>query len=212
MNSEIVLRKLELADLPQVAQVHINSFPDSALTKLGAPIVERYYLWQLTGPHEKVWATGAFVAGDCAGFSFGGIFNGSTGGFVRQNKAFLIKETLRQPQLLFNRSFLQRVQMGIKSLRRLSRKKSASTNEVRLPQISSFGILSIGVSERYQKLGIGKLLMLDAEKEAVRCGYKQMDLSVHPTNEKAVGFYEKQNWQRFPSNDFWKGVMIKPLK
>lgn len=212
MNPEIILKKIEPDDLPKIARVHINSFPDSALTRLGTTIVERYYLWQLTGPHKKVQATGAFINDDCAGFSFSGIFNGSTGGFVLQNKNFLVKEVLLHPQLLFNRSFLKRIKMGVKSLRRFKKVTSATALKTEeMPRKLSYGILSIAVSNDFQKLGIGKLLMLDAEQEAVRCGYEEINLSVHPANKNAVRFYENQNWRKTPANELWRGVMVKPL-
>ena len=211
MDPEVILKNLELEDLPLIARVHIDSFPDSALTKLGPAIVELYYLWQLTGPHEKVQATGAFVAGDCAGFSFSGIFNGSTSGFIHQNKAFLIKAVLRHPQLLLNPLFLKRLSEGVRLLARFGKKKPASIGSEPRPALN-YGILSIAVSPQFQKLGIGQLLMLDAENEALKYGCREICLTVHPGNKKAVRFYERQDWQKFGPNDLWSGAMTKTLK
>lgn len=212
MKPEIVLRKLEIEDLPQIAAVHIDSFPESALTKLGAAIVERYYLWQLTGPHEKVHAVGAFAPGECAGFSFSGKFSGSTSGFIRRNKSFLVKEVLLHPRLLLNPLFRNRLTEGVKLLGRLAKKKNNAAEKSEPPQISDYGILSIAVSGNFQKAGIGQMLMRDAENEAVRYGYREICLTVHPDNVKAVRFYEKLDWQKFPSDEFWHGAMIKLLK
>ena len=104
MSPEVILRPIKVDDLPLIARVHIDSFPESALTRLGPAVVERYYHWQLTGPHKKVWATGAFVADKCAGFSFCGVFNGSTSGFVNEHKVCLIRSVLVRPQLLFEQT------------------------------------------------------------------------------------------------------------
>ena len=211
MKREVVLKKLQPEDLPHVAGVHINSFPESALTKLGAPIVRRYYLWQLTGSHRKVRAIGAFVGDDCAGFSFSGIFNGSTSGFIQQNKRFLVKEVLLRPWLLFNPLFMKRLGEGVKLLRRSSGKQQPKSAVAGQSPMTDYGILSIAVAEKYQKSGIGQMLMLDAEKEARNYGYRQICLTVHPENRKAVRFYEKQNWQKFYQSDSWNGAMIKNL-
>jgi GNAT superfamily N-acetyltransferase len=211
MNPEVILKHLEVKDLPLIAQVHIDSFPDSALTKLGPAVVELYYLWQLTGPHEKVHATGAFVAGDCAGFSFGGIFNGSTSGFIHQYKVFLIKAVLRRPQLMLNPLFRKRLSEGVRLLARFGKTKSASIG-AETPPTLNYGILSIAVSPQFQKLGIGQLLMLDAEDEALKYGCREICLTVHPGNIKAVRFYESQNWRRFAPSNLWNGAMIKTLK
>ena len=213
MDDEIVLRSLKPEDLPTVARVHMNSFPESALTRLGSSIVERYYLWQLTGPHEKVRATGAFIGGECAGFSFSGVFSGSTSGFIRRNSAFLIGEVLRRPRLLFNKLYLKRLAEGVRllfrSFKKTGKKKTISTANAEKPVV--YGILSIAVAENFQKSGIGRLLMQDAEEEAIRCGQRRICLTVHPENEKAVRFYEKQNWQKDVRNGRWNGAMIKIL-
>lgn len=212
MNNEITLRELEPADLPQVVRVHLDSFPDSALTKLGAEVVRLYYLWQLTGPHEKVRATGAFAGKDCVGFSFSGIFNGSTSGFIHQNKSALIVNSLMRPWLIFNPLFFKRLREGVKLLRRFAIKKNVSSESNKKPKKKFYGILSIAVAGNCQKAGIGQMLMRDAEQEAVKYGYESICLTVHPDNVKAVKFYEKQNWQRFREADLWDGAMIKLLK
>lgn len=50
----VLPRPLSAPDLGQAVQIHRAAFPDSALTKLGAEAVCRYYLWLLTGPHDAV--------------------------------------------------------------------------------------------------------------------------------------------------------------
>jgi ribosomal protein S18 acetylase RimI-like enzyme len=211
MKPEVVLRALDKDDLPQVALVHIDAFPNSALSRLGREVVEQYYVWQLTGPHEKVRATGAFVVDDCAGFSFSGIFNASTSGFIQNNRALLISSVLRHPGLFLDRPFLERMKAGLRLLVGFAKRKPRTErNEVLV--MPNYGILSIAVSPRFQKLGIGQMLMLDAEDEAVRYGRRKICLTVHPANKKAVRFYEKQDWQRFVTNDLWNGAMTKNLK
>ena len=211
MKSEVVLRALEKKDLRQVALVHIGAFPDSALTKLGPNVVEQFYLWQLTGPHKKVRATGAFVTDECAGFSFSGIFNGSTSGFLRQNRMLLIRGVLKHPTLLLDSLFLKRLKEGVKLLSRFARERPVSEVPVARTNLN-YGILSIAVSPHFHKLGIGKSLMLDAEKEALNYGCREICLTVHPANMKAVRFYEGQNWQQLKTGDLWHGAMTKVLK
>lgn len=121
-SSKVILKKITKDNLVEVAQVHMDSFSESALTKLGSAIVQRYYLWQLTGPHKNVHAVGAFVDDKCAGFSFSGVFDGSTSGFLKQNKSFLIKQVLLRPWLIFNPLFFRRLIYGLQILRRFSKK------------------------------------------------------------------------------------------
>lgn len=215
MSLKITLRKIELYDLPQIACVHMSSFPASVLTRLGRKVVERYYHWQLTGPHPKIWAIGAYDGDSCAGFLFGGVFSDSTSGFVANNKILLSTEVLRRPRLLSQLGIYEKIRLGAKMIahhkhtQKTDRKQQEFTQAA--PKNSSFGVLAIGVSATSQKMGIGQQLMSHAENEAVRCGFEQMDLTVHPENLKAVSFYEKLNWERVFTNGKWDGVMIKKL-
>jgi ribosomal protein S18 acetylase RimI-like enzyme len=213
MDENIILRKLTTQDLGRVAAVHAESFPDSALTRLGTGVIEHYYRWQLTGPHRKVHAVGAFKGESCAGFLFGGDFSaGSLSGFLRINKNLLIKHVLLHPQNLFEPFFFSRLLTGIRILRR-SRNRAIGYD---LPESAnphkkchSFGIVAIAVAKDFQSLGIGRLLMEDAEREACQSGFSRMDLSVHPDNFRGIRFYEKLGWEKFPSGEMWRGVMIK---
>lgn len=74
--SSVLLQPLSASDLGQVIQIHLKSFPDSALTKLGSEAVRRYYLWLMTGPHDSV-NVGAFDGSNALiGFCFGASFVG----------------------------------------------------------------------------------------------------------------------------------------
>lgn len=212
MNSKINLRQAVPEDLPEMARVHVESFPDSALTKLGPKTVELYYRWQFTGPHEKVRATVAIVDDECAGFSFSGIFRGSTSGFVNRYKTHLVLAVLRRPQLLFNGLFFRRLIEGIRLISRLAKKRNATPKINKAERAPDYGILAIAVAPRFQKLGIGQRLMLDAEEEAVRYGSGEICLTVHPDNRKAVRFYERQNWKKSTTASLWNGAMIKTLE
>jgi GNAT superfamily N-acetyltransferase len=181
------------------------------LTKLGPEVVEKYYVWQLTGPHEKVRAAGAFVEGECAGFSFSGVFAGSTSGFIHKNRRLLAWAVLSHPSLLLSSQFLKRMSEGVRLLFRFV-KKRPTTEPIESVTAPNYGILSIAVLPRFQKLGVGRLLMLDAEEQAIRYGRREICLTVHPANEKAVRFYEKQNWQKLFVKDLWSGAMTKILK
>ena len=209
-DERVTLREITYQDLPAVVNVHLDSFPRSALSRLGPSIVERYYRWQLEGPHKKVLAVGAFLDGRCVGYSFSGDFNGSTSGFIRRNRNYLAGMILLRPWLLFNPLFLDRLRSGL-TLLTLSKRKKESVTQRAESKPRSYGILSIAVAPKFQKLGIGEVMMLDAEREAVGCNFPQMHLTVSPENEKAVRFYERLGWTRREENGNWRGSMVKSL-
>jgi ribosomal protein S18 acetylase RimI-like enzyme len=105
--------------------------------------------------------------------------------------------------------FLNRIFSGVRILKKFYKTgKKSGAHKTKEP---SFGILSIAVASDRQKLGIGQILMKDAENEACRCGYRQMHLTVSTENEKAIRFYEKLGWEKRLSDGAWKGSMTKTL-
>ena len=209
MSTKIVIRKIEAKDLRDVAMVHMLAFPESSLTMLGTEAVRRYYEWQLVGPHEVV-ALSARVNSELVGFCFGGIFRGAMSGFVRKNRNFLIGHVLVRPWLVRNPIFRDRLATGARVLKNHAKPK-ASAPRPPSHNLNHFGILAIAVHPQRQGLGIGKLLMAEAEDLARRQGFQEMDLTVNPGNRQAVEFYERLNWIRFSKDNVWKGQMKKSL-
>ncbi|HZW04012.1 MAG TPA: GNAT family N-acetyltransferase [Anaerolineaceae bacterium] len=209
MQNNVAVRPLQVSHLPVVAAIHMRAFPDSALSKLGAEAVRRYYEWQLTGPHD-VHAVGAFTGDRLAGFCFGGRFRGALVGFLRKNRAYLSFLVLRKPWLLFNPLFRERLAFGLRTYRRrFSGQQSAAVPVTGGP--APYGILSIAVDPLIQGKGIGRALMQDAEQVARRAGFTEMVLTVHHDNVQAIRFYEKLDWFKTPGNGAWKGEMRKEI-
>jgi ribosomal protein S18 acetylase RimI-like enzyme len=209
MSSNVMIREIQARDLPDVAAVHMLAFPESALTLLGTEAVRRYYEWQLVGPHDVV-ALSAMLDSELVGFCFGGIFRGAMSGFVRKNRKFLIGHVLAHPYLVRNPIFRNRLATGARVLKSHA-KPAAPAPGPSNRSLNHFGILAIAVHPQRQGLGIGKVLMAEAEAVARRQGFQEMDLTVNPTNLQAVEFYERLNWTRFSKDTVWKGQMKKSL-
>ena len=209
MQAHMLIRKIRAEDLPDVAAVHMLAFPESALTRLGVEAVRRYYEWQLLGPHE-VTALGAYVNAELVGFCFGGIFRGAMSGFVRKNRKFLIGRVLARPWLVTNPLFRSRLTAGARVLKGRAKPPTSAARHAS-PAPDHFGILAIAVHPERQGLGVGKMLMREAENVARRYGFREMDLTVSPGNRRAVEFYESLSWRRFSRDSVWKGEMRKSL-
>ena len=204
------IRPIIESDLTSVAHVHMLAFPSSGLTQLGIEAVRRYYLWQLTGPHDSL-CIGAFDGVKMAGFCFAGVFRGAETGFLQNNILFLIWHLVTHPTLLTRDIILDRVAYSVRAFRQLMRHNRKLAREGKLPT-RSFGILSIAVNPECQGAGIGRLLMQNAELTACKQGFGSMRLSVKPENHQAIIFYEKSGWQKIPAADgVWRGLMAKTL-
>lgn len=209
---------LSLKDLPEIVEVHLSAFPESALTQLGGETVRRYYEWQMNHA-ENALIIGAFLKNQMAGFCFAGRFFEATSGFLRRNVLFLFWQILSHPNLVQSELIRERTSFGIRVLKKKffnasaakkNKEKQASKSEsINLSE--SFGILSIAVSRKFQGCGIGQVLMQAIEAAARKRSFRQMHLSVHTDNLSAVRFYEKCGWQPILVESVWKGDMKKTL-
>ena len=198
--------------LDAVARVHVAAFPDSALSQLGLEVVRRYYEWQLTAPRNDSLLLGVIVDGELGGFCVGGVFRGKMSGYLRQHRTFLIWQLARRPWLLARGNFRDRIVAGLRIVKVLPSPK-ASVPLYQDSDPNSFGILSIAVDPRRQGLGLGRLLMDEAERLARQRGFGRMNLSVKVSNDRAIRFYEGLHWQRRIGADaIWNGEMIKWLR
>jgi ribosomal protein S18 acetylase RimI-like enzyme len=223
-------------DLPAVAAIHTGAFPDSALTALGVEAVRRYYAWQLSGPHEMFALgvdavqydnDGKIVNEQLIGYCFVGVFRGALSGFVGANRAYLARRVLMRPWLLANPLFRERLALGLRALSSPLRPvTAANTLEVAAAysvstriqdetnKSRSFGILSIAVTNVFQSMGAGALLMAKIEAIARQAGFESMDLTVHPSNTRGVRFYERLGWHKDigkVNEGIWQGRMHKVL-
>ena len=202
-----VIRSLEVSDLPSIVLVHCAAFAGSGLTLLGAEAVRRYYLWQLTGPHDAL-ALGAFRNDQLGGFCFGGLFRGAMTGFLRRNRMYLAARLLTRPWLMGNPIVRDRVRQAGLLLGSRPRPTSVAASHA---TTLSFGILSIAVDPTHRQHGIGRQLMQEMERHARARGFTRMNLSVEPANTGAVRFYERLGWAKVPAGEGWDGTMIRTL-
>ena len=203
----LILRKLDKGDLLQVSMIHKNAFPESALSQLGMEAIRRYYEWQLTGPHD-CHAIGVYKMEELLGYCFAGSFNGAMSGFLKNNQKYLGFRIVTHPWLLQNPLVLDRLRLA----KRVFRRSKVIANTHTQNTQPSFGVLSIAVNPSQQGLGVGKLLMDDIEAIALEKKFKELNLTVHTDNFRAVKFYESLGWRKV-MNSFgnWDGGMQKVL-
>ena len=213
--SIIDVRPLSEQDLPAVAQIHLQAFPNSAISRLGLEAARRYYEWQLTGPHQVV-ALGAFDGATVLGFCIGGIFRGALSGFLHKNRAYLGRRVLTHPWLFANPIFRDRFSSGLKILlrriRRLRPKALGKDDSVQRPKPTSFGILALASAPHSQHKGVGTALLQGMEEAAHRRGFRELHLTVHSENLRAIRFYERHHWQKVCADGQWNGRMTKSIE
>jgi ribosomal protein S18 acetylase RimI-like enzyme len=207
----MTLRTLSREDLPAVAAVHRAAFPRMVVSRIGAEAVRRYYESLLSGPYETA-GLGAFEEGRLAGFCFVGVRHWSEGVFVREHAAFIVWRLLASPRLWVDPVVLRRLEPGLRLLFTRPprmRETEAGNCETEPP---SYGIQLIAVEPGWQGAGVGRRLMEAGEAHARRRGSARIELSVEPSNVRAVGFYERLGWRKLAAGGEWNGLMEKSLR
>lgn len=210
------LRLMASADLPAVAEVHVAAFEGSLLSKLGAPIVQRYYAWQVSD-QNTAWAVVAVDGGEIVGFALGGEFSDSLHGFFYRNRLAILLAVLRRPRLLLDPLLWQRWSLMRRVLNRARRRSRSKRAALSLPAAGDavpvtatsarqarrrsrdvgkpFNILAIATHPERRGRGLGKYLMDAQERAALAWGKSRMVLTVNPGNDAAVAFYRSCGWQ-----------------
>ncbi|HQO20921.1 MAG TPA: GNAT family N-acetyltransferase [Acidobacteriota bacterium] len=210
-NGTNTIRLMTRDDLRGVSEAHISAFPDSLITRLGIAAVERYYLWQLEGPHSH-YPIVATIDERVVGFCVGGISRGSLRGYLKKNWMFLACRTVLNPGLFLNGRFFRRAGTVLKSLfGREKRPLGPACGETAGP--NSFGILAICVIPSVKGSGVAREIMEESESEARKRGFSRMHLTVASDNGRAIRFYEKLGYVIKESDNPTGGTyMEKELK
>jgi ribosomal protein S18 acetylase RimI-like enzyme len=204
-NDRILLRRLDKDDLDDVARVHRAAFPGTALTRLGDEAVRRYYLW-LMNDAEEMYGIGAFENGQLLGFLFGGIVEwDNMSQFLRQNRSLLLKGFIRQPWLIADPLFRNRIGRGIRALTRRSPQapRAIPVGGTKRP----FDAVSSAVLPTCQGKGIGRKLMREAENIARQNGFNVMTGWLETSNAQALHAWESIGWKKLVKNGRWNGVV-----
>jgi ribosomal protein S18 acetylase RimI-like enzyme len=207
--AQVSIRDAGEADLHLVAALHVQAFPTSVLGALGVEAVRRNYQWQLNGPHDLT-AIVAESDGKVTGFLFGGVFRGSTIGFIKREKWFLLRRVVTRPKILLRSVGWRRLALGLRLLVRRTGPAQAEAPDS-VPR-RSFGVLAIAVDPTLHGQGVGNCLMSEARRRAIERGFRAMHLSVHPSNAKALSFYRGLGWTELTEPDgTWIGRMTTSL-
>lgn len=200
------IQLLTSVDLDRITAIHTAAFPDSVLSKLGNKPVRRYYQWLLLGPHDAV-ALGVRHADEIAGFLIAGVFRNALKSFIRKNCIALVWGVVSHPSLLAKQNDRRRLVAGIRAM------IPCFMGEAKTPALptDAFGVLVLAMDPAYQRSGYGRLLMNACHEVAVARKFSVMRLTVHPTNDSAIRFYELLGWSKSLVDGEWKGVMFKSV-
>lgn len=188
---DISVRPMAHGDLRAVARIHRASFSGSRSTTLGTVFLRRMYRWFVDT--EEGIAVVALAGTELIGFAAGP----SQGGYGRRLFRFAFPQAvwgvLTHPWILVRgrtwylwRSYMKSFRPGA------GRPKAPAPAGPRKANVASIAVTPAGRGR-----GVGRLLLEEFEKEALRRGCEMITLAVEPDNETARNLYESCGWRLF---------------
>lgn len=201
------------AQLPEVADCHLASFPDSFGTKLGPGYTKKSLEWFLVGDNRFLLhlTEGNKIIGYCGGFQSKGLGDGSTSGMMQYAMREAAIGMIRKPWLFFHKELIRFYPL---ITRNIFRRISGSKMRIATPSGDNhsvhIGLVVIGVLPEYRGKGCFEMLMRHFEDECVHRKAAKMILSVKASNQRAIAAYKRSGWLISLSTD--KVIeMYKPL-
>lgn len=196
------IKKIEREDLPQVVNVHKDSFKGFFLTELGDHFLTVYY--DCVRKDKKGILVGLYDESQLCGFIAATTLSK---GF---NKQLIIKNFSRFSLIGLRLFFTQ-----IRSLVRLLKNFTKTSRQVQ-DEGEYAELLSIGVTAKKQGQGIGKKLLIQFENEMRLKGCSSLSLTTdYHENEKTIQFYKGlgystyYDFMAYPNRKMYR--MIKKL-
>lgn len=184
------VRAYEGADLRAVADLYQRAVPTSTLGRLGPDAVARFLDHQLRLDGVEGFVVGP--PGRPIGALVGGRFGRGTSEFVRAHAGFLALQVVRHPTVLAHAGAVVAVRVGAGSLLRPRR---GPERPDRVPA-GSYGVLVLAVDPDHQGRGLGRALLEAAEGSARTQGFRALHLTVNPTLDASLRFYQGQGLHR----------------
>lgn len=169
----------DLKDIDKLVEFHINNFENYYLTNLGRDLLKSYYAFFIKNNENKCYL---YLHNDdrIIGLAlFVSDFDIQINKFYKKHFYILIKNILKQVMLL-NRVVI------IGTFSRLSGVFIKHNKNYKLPKLT---LLSLATSSLYRGKGIGKKLIINAEKNLSDLGLDSYYLSVLKDNLTAINFY-----------------------
>lgn len=180
---EIRVRSVDVAEIKTVVEVHKSAFPNFFLTKMGDSFLEQYYKSVLNSRRGILFGcynNDEELLGFCAATDLSADFNKS----LIINNCFIFG--LVGLKLLFTHPI---------ALIHLVKNLTKESNDIE-DDGNYAELLSIGVTQESQGVGVGRTMLMALEMELRKRGVKCNSLTTdYYENDKACGFYHSMGYE-----------------
>ena len=193
------VEKSSIQKLPEIADCHMNCFPQSLSTKLGKKYVQKSLEWFLVNPNRFLFHINfnGKVIGYCGGFVPVKVGDGSSSGMLQHGFKQAVNGLLKNPLLLFHQEVKPYYPFMWLNIKRKISGKSIPIAPIdpSIPFLPKVGLVVVGVHPTSRGKGIVELLMQEFENRVKLFNKNEMVLSVKKENARAVNAYMKNGWQ-----------------
>lgn len=177
----MIVKKLDVSQVKNIALLHDDSFPDFFLTTLGKRFLEVFYKSIIL--HSDGIAVGVFENESLLAFAIG---SSKKGGFYSD----IFKRNFFQLGFYCLPSLIRKPQIGKRIFKSLF---SKSVSEDFL--LENATLLSICIDPKQSKKGLGTIILKEFEKEAFQLSNGISLTTDYFSNETVNGFYLKNNYK-----------------
>jgi ribosomal protein S18 acetylase RimI-like enzyme len=177
------------SNLDHVTRVHMWAFKDHLNTQLGTIYVKAFLQWFLIND-GCIRVVGYDENRTIQGYTLGAPW-GYQEKMNRDLSYVAAVEIAKRPWLFFQKKIVDSIRLRVAILARLNSFVETTSLKYEGKIVS---LVSIGVSEMAQGTGLATRLMEKFVEDAKRKDYDVVRLSVHRSNNRARGFYEKMGW------------------
>lgn len=200
------IRKAVIEDVDAIVKIHEQAFPDFFLSTLGAKFLHLYYGCLCQSKNAVTLC--AEENGMLVGFATSSyVSRGFNTLLIKRN---FCKFGLMAVQLLFTNP---------KAVLRLVKNLDKKSDESIVDDKGEYAELySIAVLPNYQKMGIGKSLLIAIEKDVIRHNGKISLTTDYYNNDRTIAFYHSLGYKDFyefvtyPERRMWRMIKTLDLK
>ena len=184
-------------DVPEIASLHMDLFPDYLLSRLGRRFLMRFYEWHVSrdGVLTTVFTDDSGVA---RGFIVGGATKTEYYRMVLRDlwthfALQMLRYSLRNPAMVA-RTVFHRAYLIVRLPQRCPNRARRSTPVATLGATPEGFLAYIGLAELMRGTGAAAAMLAAFEQTAWNAGYRALTLGVRRDNREARRFYEKNHW------------------
>ena len=197
----IQLDHITLNDLPETAQLYEEVFSEHFLGHLGQDFLKLFCSQFMNSPTNFGYV--AKYKGKPVGFLLGTIDNDPFYKFYRQNFIVLSLNVMKRylTDSYVRKHITKRLGHILYALKALLSPSQGASLVDQHNELVQARLLAIGVDSKYRGFGIANRLTSQFCADMKREGIKKVGLSVFAWNERAVGFYKKDDWIQEESSE-----------